>query len=277
MTPLLLTGLAVAIAFRMQLWNIGAEGQLYLGAVAAPGVALFLLPDAQQLGPDPGHADCRRDRRRALGRGSRRAAGEVQRQRDDHDADAQLRRDPLHASTSSTAPGAIPRPLASPAPHLFRTPPPCPITRPTASTSASSSAWSRRSSSGRPPPHPLRLRDRRDRRQPPRRPLRRHAHDPHDHHRHRDQWRTGRDRRHERSRRHRPLAPALDLARLRLHRDHRRLARPSQPVRDHRGQLPDVGHPGRQRSAPDRRSACPARSDRCSRARSSSSCSPASS
>ncbi|MDQ3467732.1 MAG: ABC transporter permease, partial [Chloroflexota bacterium] len=28
--PLLLTGLGVAVAFRMQLWNIGAEGQLYL-------------------------------------------------------------------------------------------------------------------------------------------------------------------------------------------------------------------------------------------------------
>lgn len=43
-TPLLLTGLAVAIAFRMQLWNIGAEGQLYFGAIGATGVALFLLP-----------------------------------------------------------------------------------------------------------------------------------------------------------------------------------------------------------------------------------------
>ncbi|MBU7006213.1 ABC transporter permease [Phosphitispora fastidiosa] len=39
--PLLLCGLAVSVAFRMQLWNIGAEGQLYMGAVAASGVALF--------------------------------------------------------------------------------------------------------------------------------------------------------------------------------------------------------------------------------------------
>jgi simple sugar transport system permease protein len=45
MTPLLLAGLGVAIAFQMQLWNIGAEGQLYLGAVAATGTALFLVPD----------------------------------------------------------------------------------------------------------------------------------------------------------------------------------------------------------------------------------------
>ncbi len=44
--PLLLTGLGVGIAFRMQLWNIGAEGQLYLGAIAATGIALFVMPAA---------------------------------------------------------------------------------------------------------------------------------------------------------------------------------------------------------------------------------------
>lgn len=45
MIPLLLTGLGVSIAFRMQLWNIGAEGQFYLGAIAATGTAIFLFPD----------------------------------------------------------------------------------------------------------------------------------------------------------------------------------------------------------------------------------------
>lgn len=40
--PLMLTGLAVSIAFRMLFWNIGAEGQLAMGAFAASGVALFL-------------------------------------------------------------------------------------------------------------------------------------------------------------------------------------------------------------------------------------------
>ncbi len=39
--PLMLTGLAVSIAFRMEFWNIGAEGQLTLGGVAAAWVALF--------------------------------------------------------------------------------------------------------------------------------------------------------------------------------------------------------------------------------------------
>lgn len=42
--PLMLAGLGVAIAFRMLLWNIGAEGQLYMGAFAATWVALF-FPD----------------------------------------------------------------------------------------------------------------------------------------------------------------------------------------------------------------------------------------
>jgi simple sugar transport system permease protein len=37
-TPLILTGLAAAVAFRARLYNIGAEGQLYLGALAAVAV-----------------------------------------------------------------------------------------------------------------------------------------------------------------------------------------------------------------------------------------------
>jgi general nucleoside transport system permease protein len=40
-TPLILTGLAVALALRMNIWNIGAEGQLVMGAIAACGVGLY--------------------------------------------------------------------------------------------------------------------------------------------------------------------------------------------------------------------------------------------
>lgn len=46
-TPLILTGLAAAVAFRTKLWNIGAEGQLYMGALVAVmlgGGALNLPP-----------------------------------------------------------------------------------------------------------------------------------------------------------------------------------------------------------------------------------------
>ncbi len=39
--PLMLTGLGVSIAFRLRFWNIGAEGQLTFGGVAAAWVALF--------------------------------------------------------------------------------------------------------------------------------------------------------------------------------------------------------------------------------------------
>ena len=39
-TPLIFTGLAVAVAFRCGLLNIGAEGQLYIGAFAAAWVGL---------------------------------------------------------------------------------------------------------------------------------------------------------------------------------------------------------------------------------------------
>ena len=37
-TPLILTGLAAAVAFRARFYNIGAEGQLYLGALAAVAI-----------------------------------------------------------------------------------------------------------------------------------------------------------------------------------------------------------------------------------------------
>ena len=38
-TPLMLTGLAAAVAFRAHFYNIGAEGQLYVGALAAVAIA----------------------------------------------------------------------------------------------------------------------------------------------------------------------------------------------------------------------------------------------
>ncbi|MBS1031259.1 ABC transporter permease [Gluconobacter cerinus] len=41
MTPLTLTGAAVWVGIRVNLWNIGAEGQLYAGATAATAVGLF--------------------------------------------------------------------------------------------------------------------------------------------------------------------------------------------------------------------------------------------
>jgi simple sugar transport system permease protein len=59
--PLLLTGLGVAVAFRCQLFNIGAEGQFLLGAIAATWVGtrhgilpIFYLPLALAAGAAAG-------------------------------------------------------------------------------------------------------------------------------------------------------------------------------------------------------------------------------
>ena len=43
-SPLILCGLSVAMAGRMLVWNIGAEGQLVMGGITGAGVALFLSP-----------------------------------------------------------------------------------------------------------------------------------------------------------------------------------------------------------------------------------------
>lgn len=51
-TPLILTGLACAVAFRTGFFNIGAEGQFYIGAVAASAIALraeFLSPPLRMI------------------------------------------------------------------------------------------------------------------------------------------------------------------------------------------------------------------------------------
>ena len=44
-TPLVFTGLCAAFAFRMRAWNIGGEGQLYLGAIGASGASAWRSGD----------------------------------------------------------------------------------------------------------------------------------------------------------------------------------------------------------------------------------------
>jgi len=41
-TPLIFTGLAALVCFRCQLFNVGVEGQIYLGALAGSLVLLFV-------------------------------------------------------------------------------------------------------------------------------------------------------------------------------------------------------------------------------------------
>src|SRR6476659_11450508 len=40
-TPLLLIALGLAVCFRSNVWNIGAEGQFIVGAIAASGIAML--------------------------------------------------------------------------------------------------------------------------------------------------------------------------------------------------------------------------------------------
>jgi len=51
-TPLILSGLAVSVAFRARLFNIGAEGQLYAGALAAVAVGGGLAGKALEHAPE---------------------------------------------------------------------------------------------------------------------------------------------------------------------------------------------------------------------------------
>lgn len=47
--PICLCAFGIAAAYRARLWNIGAEGQLYFGALAAAGVGLALPPGSSPL------------------------------------------------------------------------------------------------------------------------------------------------------------------------------------------------------------------------------------
>lgn len=46
-TPIMLTALACSVAFRMKLWNIGAEGQFIMGAFAASAIVLTPILSAE--------------------------------------------------------------------------------------------------------------------------------------------------------------------------------------------------------------------------------------
>ena len=48
-TPLMLIAVGLAVGFRANVWNIGAEGQFIMGAVGAGGVALYLFGEKHPL------------------------------------------------------------------------------------------------------------------------------------------------------------------------------------------------------------------------------------
>ena len=89
---LILTALAAAIPFSARLWNVGGEGQMTVGAIAAAVLGIVLPGTWSRVAAD---ADCH-DRFDGGGRAVRRdpglAEGPLRRQRDRYDPDAQLRR-----------------------------------------------------------------------------------------------------------------------------------------------------------------------------------------
>ena len=91
-TPLILTGLAAAVAFQMRVYNIGGEGQLYLGAIGASWVGLALPAST----PTPLMLSAMlivgASGRCLLGAPRRNPQGVLQRRRDHHHLDAQLHR-----------------------------------------------------------------------------------------------------------------------------------------------------------------------------------------
>lgn len=48
-TPLILIGLGLSLGFRANVWNIGAEGQLTMGAIAGGGIALYFYESESTL------------------------------------------------------------------------------------------------------------------------------------------------------------------------------------------------------------------------------------
>ena len=86
-TPLLLCGLGLALGFRANVWNIGAEGQLTMGAIAGGGVALW-FGDSDFEFCDAADAIGRHTRRYGLGRHTCLPANPIQHQRNSCDADA---------------------------------------------------------------------------------------------------------------------------------------------------------------------------------------------
>ena len=56
--PLCVTALGVTLAFKMKFWNIGAEGQICMGADCGQLLRLYLRQDVALRAADSRHADC---------------------------------------------------------------------------------------------------------------------------------------------------------------------------------------------------------------------------
>ena len=107
-TPLMLIAVGLAVGFRANVWNIGAEGQFLMGAVAATGVALG-FQNIGQRARAAGDGRRGRPRRRAVGGDPGAAQDAFQRERDPDLADARLHRAARAYRGSCSGPGRIRR------------------------------------------------------------------------------------------------------------------------------------------------------------------------
>ena len=106
-TPLIFTGLAVIVGLKAGLFNIGAQGQLMLGATFAAWVG-YQFTGLPAVAPHPVRAGRRRDLRHAAGGARRRAQGLPGRPRGDHHDHAQ-RHPRQHHRVPGRRQGAVPR------------------------------------------------------------------------------------------------------------------------------------------------------------------------
>ena len=244
-TPILFTGLAAAAAFRMQLFNIGAEGQLYLGAIGASWIALQLGDRDATSTPLYVVAMCvgGSRARRAVGAHPRRPPGLRADERDHHVADAQLRGGPAPHVPDLRQLLVLARHVDAPGPRPSHRASPC-RRRPNWPTFGSSVVVplgflvgiARRARAVGPLlAHAVRLRGRRHRRLAARRAVRGHADAPEDP---RGDGAVGRDRGYRRREPDRRLhvharrqPDGLAGGGVRLHGHRRRRARAVQPVR----------------------------------------------
>ena len=262
LTPILMNALAVHIALRMKIWNIGSEGQFFMGAWAAAGVGIHWDgPRYVVLGVMALAAVRRRgglDPRPGAGPGP--LAG----QRDHHHAAVELRRRPVGGLVQLrhlARPGGCRRPVDPGRARPVAVPPRLehPVHR------HLRAADHRRRDVRRLPVDALGLRGRHDRRQPPGGGVRRHPRDAPHRRRHADLGCHRRAVGDAPPGRSRPAAQRLDLQQLRTLRLHRRgprrelrgrrrrrldLHRRAPPRRDHAAVRRAVGVRHRRRVRP---------------------------
>ena len=220
--PLVGCGLSVVVMLRVGLWNIGADGQFFVGAACATAVRALRSPrpGGGSAAPDGAGRDRRRD---GLDRAARTAPPRARHQRDHHHPVAELRR-PARRGRPRHRPVARRAQLGRGTVAAGAGGDPAPAARLASGRRALGrrrDAGAGAGAGGGVPADRLGLRAARLRRQPGGRRLCRHARAPAPGPGDAGRRRPGRAGRNGRARRNRAPAAVGALERLRLHRHHR--------------------------------------------------------